>query len=274
MRTRLLLAALCLAPAPLAWAVDVSVTVLPNATIRYRGEAKHVPQSYVNRFSGISSPVYRVEVSQTPSRRGYWSLSLLHTGEFGGGEFAMERVPDNTSPGTDYQVSQLNIGFDNTSVTYHRAIQGWPVEALVNLSIMRGFYKRKQFIVQGTDIRATGFDHVNELSAEGFGFGLAGRHGDRWFVRWQTAFNYYVQLADAKTDASYGQVFQMEGGLGARVWRGLSLEFGGFRQYWFIPGPGDRVSAPGNHEAIVAWERQLTWTHGAYVRLDCRFHNP
>lgn len=258
---------------PASAGVEFNFTVLPNASIRYHADANQLPQSYVTRFDGISSPVYRLEIRQTSSRQGYWSLSILHTGEFGGGEYGRELIPDNRTGGI-YQLSQLNIGFVNTQATYRRAVRGWPVEALFNLSIMRGFYKRKEFIIEGADLRPTLFNNTNELSAEGFGFGLAGYHEERhrrFYGRWQTSLNYYVQLADSRTDASYGEVFLIEAGLGMRLWQRLSLEVGGLRQYWFIPGPEIRVAAPGNHEAIISWSRQETWAHGAFLRLEYNF---
>lgn len=250
-----------------------SLTVLPNASIRYRGEGKVLPQSYVNRFAGETSPVYRLEYSQPAARSGYWSAALWHTGVAGGGSFAEERVPDNVNGG-DYQVNQLNVGFTNVFLIYHRPLQGWPVEALAGVSVAREIFKRKQFIVQGTDLRPLGLDDVNEISAEGIGFGLAGKHGGRVYARWQALANYYVQLFDAKTDASAGQIFQMEGGVGARLGRSLSVEAGGLWQYWFILGQGDRRIAPpvaGAPGAVISWNRNETRASGAYLRFSYSF---
>ncbi|MBI4396431.1 MAG: hypothetical protein HY548_05005, partial [Elusimicrobia bacterium] len=226
-------------------AEEWSLTLLPNASIRYRGEGKLVPQSYVNRFEGETSPLYRLEVLQSPSPRGYWGLSLWHTGVFGGGQYARERIPDNTTGGT-YQENQLNVGFTNLFVAYHRPVKNSPVEALVNFSVVREIFKRRQFIVQGVDLRPTNWDDVNEISAEGLGFGLAGRHGDRYYARWQASANYYVQIFDAKTDSSAGQIFQAEGGLGWRPWPRFTVEFGALWQYWFTHSQGDRrIYMPG-----------------------------
>ena len=255
---------------PLA-AAEVSFTVAPNASIRYRGEGKVQPQSYVNRFGGETSPLYRLEVTQTPRRLGYWGLSLWHTGEFGGGNYAEETVPDAPSGGV-YQVNKLNVGFTNFFVTFHRALADWPVEALVNFSVVRQIFKRKQFIVQGVDARPSGLDDVNEISAEGFGFGLAGRHGDRVYFRWQTAANYYIQLFDAKTDSSAGQIYQAEGGLGVKLPGGFKLEGGALWQYWFIPSQGNRrLHVAGTEGAVISWNRQETRASGGYFRLDKSF---
>ena len=248
--------------------------MLPNASIRYRGEGKLLPQGYVNRFEGETSPLYRIEARQPYDPRGYWGFSLWHTGIFGGGTYATESVPDNASNGT-YQVNKLNVGFTNAFLTYRRPVKGWPVEALVNLSVVRLIFKRKEFIVEGNDIRWTGWDDVNEISAEGFGFGLAGRHGGRFFARWQAVGNYYVQIFDAKTDSSAGQIYQAEGGVGVRLWRSLSLETGALWQYWFTHAQGDRRLVPptlsGSRGAIISWNRNETRTSGGYIRLEYSF---
>jgi hypothetical protein len=266
----LLLTALLLLPASSrAW--ETSLTVLPNASISYRGEGKILPQTYVNRFGGIASPLYRLDFTQDRSRDGYWGFSVWHTGEAGGGEYAVERLPDNTTGGT-YQINELNVGFTNAFITYHRPLSDAPVTALMNLSVVRQIFKRRQFIVDGADLRHTNHDDVNEISAEGIGFGLAGKHGDRFFARWQTSANYYVQLFDAKTDASAGHIFLAETGLGARLTKVLSLEAGGLWQYWFILGQGDRrVLVAGNRGAVISWNRQETRASGGYVRLSYSF---
>jgi hypothetical protein len=246
-------------------------TVLPNASVRYRGEGKVIPQSYVNRFAGISSPVYRLEASQAPLPAGYWSAALFHTGVFGGGAYAEERVPDNTTQGV-YQINQLNVGFTNLFITYHRPVKGWPVEALAGFSVVREIFKRKSFVLQGVDLRAGALDDVNEISAEGLGFGLSGVHGNRAYLRWQAMAHYYAQLFDAKTDASAGQIWQMEGGVGVKPWRGLRLEGGYFSQYWFTLSQGDRrIAVPGTNGFIISWNRNETRVSGGYVRLAYDF---
>jgi hypothetical protein len=253
-----------------------SVTMLPAASVRYRGEGKVLPQSYVNRFDGETSPVYRLELSQRADPAGYWSLALWHTGVFGGGAFARERVPDNTTGGV-YQENLLNVGYTNAFATYHRGLEGLPVEAQVSLSVVRQIFKRKDFVVQGADFRGAGFDDVNEISAEGLGFGLAGRHAlpgpaDRFYARWQANAHYYVQIFDAQTDSHAGQIFLAEAGLGARVFAGLSVEAGGHWQYWFTHGQGNRrIEAPDGSGAVISWNRQETRTAGFYVRTEYRF---
>jgi len=252
-------------------AAELSLTVVPRASIRYRGEGKVQPQSYVNRFEGETSPLYRVEVTQAPRRLGFWGLSLWHTGEFGGGNYAQETIPDAGTGGV-YQVNKLNVGFTNLFLTYHRAVSDWPVEALVNFSVVRKIFKRKQFIVQGVDARASGLDDVNEISAEGVGMGLAGRHGDRVYFRWQTAANYYIQLFDAKTDSSAGQIYQAEGGLGVLMPGGFRVEGGALWQYWFIPSQGNRrLHLAGTDGAVISWNRQETRAAGGYVRVEKSF---
>src|SRR5262245_26499560 len=136
---RLVLGIFLLLPAAPAAARSWSVTVLPGASIRYRGEGKVLPQTYVNRFDGETSPLYRIEYSQTADPAGYWSLALWHTGVFGGGNYAVERVPDNTTGGV-YQESRMNVGFTNAFAVYHRPLADLPVEALVNLSVVRQIF--------------------------------------------------------------------------------------------------------------------------------------
>ena len=250
-----------------------NVTVLPNASIRYRGEGKvpERPQGYANRFEGETSPVYRLEFFQAPSPRGYWTLALWHAGVFGGGKFAAETIPDQTAGGL-YQSNGLNVGFTNLFVTRRLPLKGLPLEALAGFSVVREIFKRRSFIVQGVDARPSGLDDVTEISAEGFGFGLAGRHGRKVYVRWQALANYYVQLFDAKTDASAGQIFQAESGVGARLGKGFSLELGGLWQYWFIPGQGNRrLFVPGTTGAVISWNRQETIASGLLISLRKKF---
>jgi hypothetical protein len=248
---------------------DWSLTVLPNASIRYRGEAKHLPQTYNEHFGGESSPVYLIEVAQTPSLKGYWSFSVMHAGVFGNGKYGTETVPDYTTGGI-YQTDRLNVGFINTMATFHRAVKSWPVECLVNFSVMRRFDHRKTFVIQGSD--QGDFDDVNEQSAEGIGVGLAGRNGrGRFYARWSTYMNYYIQIADAKTDTAYGEVFQVQAGIGARIWKGLSVEVGGLRQYWYYPGESHDIATPNGKTAFDSWQRQMTWTHGFYFRIEQKF---
>ncbi|HRY28796.1 MAG TPA: hypothetical protein P5079_02025 [Elusimicrobiota bacterium] len=248
-----------------------NLTVLPHASLRYRGEGKVLPESYVNRFAGETSPIYRFELTQVPRSDGYWGVSFWHTGVFGGGSYAEERVPDNTTGGA-YQINQLNVGFTNLFVTYHRPVAALPVEARVHASVVREIFKRKQFIVQNVDYRWTNFDDVNEISAEGLGFGLAGRHGGRFYLRWQADAHYYIQLFDAKTDSSAGQIYQSEAALGARVLPRLSVEFGALWQYWFTHSQGNRrLVIPGTDGAVISWNRQETRASGAFLRLDYFF---
>ncbi len=262
---------LCLLSTPAFADLTWDVTVAPSAAIRYRGEGKVLPQSYVNRFGGNSAPLYRLEAAQPFDPRGYWSLSLWHTGVFGGGEYSEERIHDNPTGGT-YQINKLNVGFTNLFVTYHRSLKDWPVEALFGASVVREIFKRKEFIVDGVDARPTGLDDVNEISAEGFGFGLAGKHGDRLYARWKVMAHYYVQLWDAKTDASAGHIFQWESGLGMKLSPRLSVEGGYMWQYWFILSQGDRrLSVPGTRGAVISWNRQETRASGGYARLQYRF---
>lgn len=251
-----------------------SLTVVPNASIDYRGEGKVQPETYVNRVDGASSPLYRLEVTQDKNPKGYWGLALYHTGVFGGGAYGTERVPDNTTGGI-YQADQLNVGFTNLFITYHRALAKLPVEALVNFSVVRQIFKRKDFIVDGVDARPDKLDDVNEISAEGLGFGLAGRHGGKFYARWQTSANYYVQIFDAKTDPSAGQIFLLEGGPGMDITKDLSLEAGYFYQYWFTHGQGNRrIHVDGTDGAVISWNRQETLARGAYLRLAWRFREP
>ncbi len=260
---------MCISPARAAW--ELSTTVLPTASIDYRGEGKVLPESYVNRYDGVQSPLYRVEARQAKNDAGYWSLSLWHTGVFGGGKFGEERVPDNTTGGT-YQTNKLNVGFTNIFVTRRRPVGDSPLEFLFSFSVVRQIFKRKEFVVDGVDARPTGLDDVTEISAEGLGLGLAGRHGDKFYFRWQTQAHYYIQLFDAKTDASAGQIFQYEGGLGVRLPRGVEVEVGGLGQYWFTHGQGNRrLHVAGSDGAVISWNRQETRVGGAYVRINKYF---
>lgn len=260
--------------ASLGWAGEFSVTVAPAASLEYRGEGKILPQGYVNRFEGNTAPLYRFEWRQTRDVGGYWGLALWHTGVFGGGSYGVESLPES-STGT-YQTNLLNVGFTNVYGTYHRPLGNGRVEAQFHLSVVREIFKRKSFYVRESNgtavISGGGLDDVNEISAEGIGFGLAGDHGRRVYVRWQAAAHYYVQLFDAKTDASAGSIFQGEGGVGWRFSKGLEVEVGGLWQDWFILGQGDRrLHVKGTDGAVISYNRQQTTLGGAYVQLRTRW---
>lgn len=245
-----------------------SMTLVPGATLRYRGEGKILPQGYVNRTEKQRAPLYRLEWRQKADPSGYWGFALWHTGVFGGGAYRPESVPDVA--GGDYQTDLLNVGFTNLFVTYHRPLESWPVEAEVGFSIAREIFKRKEFVVQGI-AAPNGLDDVNEISAEGFGVGLSGIHGGPVYVRWRAAAHYYVQLFDAKTDASAGQIFQSEAGLGWRRGR-FSVETGALWQAWFILGQGNRrLSVPGTPGAVISYNRQDTRLGGLYLKIENRF---
>ncbi|MBK8575153.1 MAG: hypothetical protein IPN90_05570 [Elusimicrobia bacterium] len=252
-----------------ATASEFSITVAPGAHLSYRGEGKILPQGYVNRFDGNTAPLYRLEWMQDARPEGFWGIGLWHTGVFGGGTYGKETLPDVTTGGT-YQSNDLNVGFTNLFVTYHRPLEGWPVEAQFHLSVVREIFKRKAFVVTGTS--AGGVDDVNELSAEGIGFGLAGTHGRRLYFRWQTAAHYYVQLFDAETDASAGSIFQGEAGVGYRITPKLALEFGGLWQDWFILGQGNRrLHLENTDGAVISYNRNQTVLSGLFFRLETRF---
>jgi hypothetical protein len=239
--------------------------------VDYNADGKVIPQSYVARADGATSPLYRLEFSQERRPEGSWSFALWHTGVFGGGAYAAERVPDDATGGA-YQVNELNVGFTNFFATWRRPLARLPVEARMSFSVVREIFKRRRFIVQGVDRRPDGLDDVNEISAEGFGFGLEGTHGRRFYARWRADMNYYVQLFDAKTDASAGHIFQGEGGLGARLGPDTSLEVGGFWMHWFILGQGDRrLQVAGTQGAVISWNRQETRVSGLYIRAQRRF---
>lgn len=269
-KARLLLLSL-LMPGALA-ASEWSVTFLPNASIRYRADGKVIPQSYVNRFDGESSPLYRFEYRGNRSDKGYWGFALVHTGIFGGGEYAGERVPDAT--GGTYQTNLLNVGFTNAHFTWRRPLQRFPsVEGLAELSLARQIFKRKNFTVQGVDAGPL-FDDVSELSAEGFGAGLCGVHGGRIYGRWEVAASHLVQIFDAKTDAAAGQLARAEAALGVRFGNGWAVEAGGLGQYWFLLGQGNRrLHIPGgpNDGAVISWNRQETRASGLFLSLRKTF---
>ena len=252
-----------------ALAGEFSITVAPSAHLDYRGEGKILPQGYVNRFDGNKAPLYRLEWLQDARKEGYWGLGLWHTGVFGGGTFGTETLPDVTTGGS-YQTDQMNVGFTNLFVTYHRPLASGPVEAQVHLSIVREIFKRKDFVVQNQSAGA--LDDVNEISAEGIGFGLAGTHGGRLYLRWQAAAHYYVQLFDAKTDASAGSIFQGEAGIGWRFCPAFAVELGGLWQDWFILGQGNRrLHVEGTDGAVISYNRQQTTIGGMFLRLETRF---
>jgi hypothetical protein len=245
-----------------------NVTVVPNASIHYKAEGKALPQGYATHVEGMTSPLYRLEFRESPADGGYWSLALTHTGVFGGGGFASERVPD--AAGADFQTDRINVGFVDAQLIRRRPLAGGSVEGLIAGSVRRGYVTRKNFIVQGRD--AGLFDHRQEIGVEGLGLGLAGRHGaGRITVRWQTLLTQYIQLADAKTDASFGQSAEWEGGLGFRLSPRTRLELGGFRNYWYVPGPAVRAAVPGGGEAIVAWQRQRMTASGVSLRWETDF---
>lgn len=104
----------CLAAASLSVARSAetggtwSLTLVPGATLRYRGEGKILPQGYLNRTENQNAPLYRLEWRQPADPSGYWGFSLWHTGVFGGGAYRPESVPD--AAGGDYQTDLLNVG--------------------------------------------------------------------------------------------------------------------------------------------------------------------
>lgn len=253
-----------------------TVTVLPNASMRFRGEGQTNPQTmgYVDRYEGSLSAVYRLELSQPAKPDGYWSAVLWHAGVFGaslsgGGldhHFGREYVPNNQTGGL-YQQDQLNVGFDNLFIVYHHALANLPVELQMQGSVVRLINHRKNFVVQGQDEGGT--DDVQQESADGFGFGLSGQHGGRYYFRWKASANYYIQLYDALTDSGAGHIFQGEGGVGMRLTPGLSVEAGALRQYWFLQAQGDRrIAFPGTSGNIVSWNRIETRTGGYYLRIQ------
>lgn len=243
--------------------------MVPAARIRYSAEGKAVPQSYMNHYRAISSPLYRLSASQDFSRDGYWGLTLWYTGTFGGGSYGTERVSDDRT-GATYQTNQLNVGFTNLFVTYHHPLGGWPVEAQASVSVVREIFTRRHFSFPQANVESS-VEDVNEISAEGIGFGLQGLHGDRCYLRWQTAAHAYIQVFDAETDAFAGHIFQAEAGLGVRLWKGLTLEGGGLWQYWFISSKGNRrLQVEGTDGAVISWNRQETRVGGLYVQLAYR----
>jgi len=253
----------------------VTVTVCPAASIHYRGEGKIWPQSYANQFGGETSPLYRVEIVPRRNSPDYWSMTLWHTGAFGGGDYGTEQIPDRRTGGL-YQSNRLNVGFTNLFVTRHLPLESVPANVLFHVSIVREIFKRDQFAVQGPSGWVTtgpsGNDDTNEISAEGIGLGLEGEHGDRLYARWATSANYYVMLFDAKTDSSAGHIFQAEAGVGYRPVPAFSIELGALWQYWFIPSQGERrLSVPGTDGAVISWNRQETRTQGFYVRSTYRY---
>lgn len=251
-----------------ATAGEFSITIAPAAHLDYRGEGKILPQGYVNRFEGNKAPLYRLEWVQDARKAGYWGLGLWHTGVFGGGTYGKETVPLST--GGTYQSDLLNVGFTNLFVTYHRPLAEGPVEAQFHLSVVREIFKRKSFVVQ--EKSAGQLDDVNEISAEGIGFGLAGTHGGPLYFRWQTAAHYYVQLFDAETDASAGSIFQGEAGIGWRFCPALAVEMGGLWQDWFILSQGNRrLHVDGTEGAVISYNRQQTTIGGMFLRLETRF---
>jgi hypothetical protein len=256
---------------------SVSLTLVPAGVVRWRGEGKILPQGYTNRTENQDAPLYVLEWRQAPADRGYWGLSLWHTGVFGGGEFARESLPD-VRPGTGglYQRNLLNVGFTNFFATRYHPVADGPLTAEFSLSVVREIFKRKAFeVLQGSTgplVSAGPLDDVNEISAEGIGFGLSGVHGKRLYARWRGAANYYVQFFDAKTDASAGQIFQAEAGLGWRPTPSTALEIGGLHQWWFTLGQGNRrLSVPGTDGAVITYNRQSTSYGGLYVRATVRF---
>lgn len=249
-------------------AAEFSVTMLPNASVRYRGEGKVLPQSYVNRFGGETSPVYRLEYRQDRKEEGYWGLALIHTGVFGGGAYALERVPE---AGGTYQSDLLNVGFTNFHITRRFPLARFPsVEAMAEITVARQIFKRKKFLVQGVD--GGPMDDVSELSAEGIGVGLSGRHGGRAYGRWELCADHMVQIFDAKTDASAGRLFRAEAAGGVSLGGGFAVELGAFEQYWFILGQGNRrLALAGTEGAVISWNRQETRVAGLFFSLRKTF---
>lgn len=256
---------------------SVSVTLVPAGVVRWRGEGKILPQGYTNRTETQDAPLYILQWTQAPADRGYWGLSLWHTGVFGGGEFARESLPDvRAGTGGLYQRNLLNVGFTNFFATRYHPVANGPLTAEFSLSVVREIFKRKKFEVlagsTGPLVSAGTLDDVNEISAEGLGFGLAGLHGNKFYFRWRGAANYYVQFFDAKTDASAGQVFQAEAGLGWRPSPRVAFEVGGLHQWWFTLGQGNRrLSVPGTDGAVITYNRQSTVYGGLYARVNLFF---
>jgi hypothetical protein len=269
----LLKTAACLFLALPVAAGDFSVTFLPAASIRYRGEGKVLPESYVNRFEGHTSPLYRVRWRSTPDVDGArWDVSLLHTGVFGGGRYGREIVPN--AAGGVYQENLMNVGFTNIHLASRRPLSGYPLEGLIEFTVAREIFKRKDFRFPGLNVQGGGLDDVYDLSTEGIGVGLSGRHSTpaRTYARWEAVGDHLFQIFDAKTDASAGQLFRAEAAFGFSPSPLYSLEFGGFWQYWFLLGQGNRrLHVPSTDGAVISWNRQETRVQGFFFSLQKTF---
>jgi len=258
---RFLLLSLFLSGALRAGAGEFSITVVPNASISYRA----LPQSIVDRASGETSPVYRMDWRQSRSADGYWGLALIHSNVFGGGRTALETVSD--AAGGTRQTDLLNAGFTHLLVSYRRPVAAVPgIEWAAETGVFRQIMTSKNFDLQGTP--APGLDNVNELSAEGAGIGLEGRHGGGLYGIWQLEALQLFQLFNAETRAAAGRFLRGEIGAGVTVGGWFSVEAGGYRQDCVLRGRGDQaVYIPGTQGAVVAWNRQETRASGIFVTL-------
>lgn len=248
---------------------QVSFTYLPGASVDYAGDGKNFPPSYTVNYEGLSEPLYRLALVQAIDEDRAWEFSLMHTGVFGGGKHATELIGD-------YQRNKLNIGLTNLFVSYRHRLAGTDIHGIINTSVVREIFKRESFFIKpsgGVLTLIPGLEDTNEISAEGIGFGLEGKHGSNRYVRWRTDANYYVQLFDSKTDSEAGQIFTIETGIGQKF-KKFEVELGGLWLYWFTHGQTNRrlhASLAGTEGAIISWANIQTYISGGYLKITTNF---
>ena len=238
------------------WTLDF--TLLPSASLDFKGEANNQDLPHTTEYEGQNQPLYIFQVRRDISSIAGLSGSLWFTGLPRTGAFARETVGN-------YQQDELNITFTHLFLSYHHKILDPSVEMLASFSIVREVFTRKDFVIQGNPIAQ--LRDVNEISAEGLGIGLQGRHGKKPYFRWQALSSVYIQLFDCDTDCQAGETFNLETGVGVPLSPHITLEGGGLWQYWTISSQGSRLrvadSTPG---AIISWSQQSTTLGGFYIR--------
>lgn len=252
---------------------DIGFIYAPNMSFDYAGEGNNNPPSYTAEFSGMSQMMGGLEAIRTISEESRIGLFYLHGGTSSfSDESGTERVGEE-------QECDLNIGFSNFMVSYLKKVRGLDMEFMVNVSMVRMMFSRRNFMVNGEvyydDINGEQFEKEdnNEISAEGVGFGIKGRFGDDLFVRYKAFANYYVEVHDMKTDNEAGEYFCYELTAGGKYGQ-ITLEAGYMYHYIFLHSQTNRRVYLGENApdgGVISWSQQDMTIKGGFVRMDVRF---
>ena len=252
---------------------EFSILYGPSMRYDYSAEGNNNPPSYTADFSGMHQWVDGVEVIIPTSKASRIGVTYLHggTSQFGS-NYGIETVGD-------YQSAKLNTGFSNFMVTRYKKVSGLDLELMVNFSILRQMYSRKDFEINGETFYTVvpgailDKDDDNEISGEGIGLGIKGQFGDELFLKYKAFSNFYLQMHDMKTDKELGEYFSYELTTGYK-YNNFSFEFGYMYHYMFMHSQTNRrlylgESAP--EGAIISWSQQDMTVQGTFFKVTTFF---